>query len=443
MLFRGLRLINPLVCGNSIIRRFSGFPDHELLKMPALSPTMSEGTIVKWNKKEGEKVKAGETMFEVETDKAVVGFEVQDDVFIAKILEHEGASKIPLGHPVAVLVSKSDRVAAFKEFAISGASSSAPAPPKAAEKAEEKKSEAPSSLESKSAEQGRIFISPLAKNMAKEAGIDFKTIAGTGPNGRIVKDDVLAALEKKPAAQAAPAPAAKVQVPTEDRAGFKDVPHSQMRKVTASRLLESKQKIPHFYLTSDCRMDKLMSLRKSLNDISEIKVSVNDLVVKAASLACKKVPEANATWTDEAIRIFENVDISIAVQTPKGLITPIIKNAHLKRLGEIAKETKDLANTAKEGKLKPEQFIGGTFTISNLGMFGVKEFSAIINPPQACILAVGASEPRVVAAGEGFKVESFMTVTLSCDHRVVDGAVGANWLKAFRGYIEEPYTMLL
>ena len=196
-------------------------------------------------------------------------------------------------------------------------------------------------------------------------------------------------------------------------------------------------------MTIDCKVDKLLSLRQALNEISEVKISVNDLIIKASALACVKVPEVNSSWTDEAIRTYTNVDVSIAVQTPKGLITPIITNAHHKRLGEIAKEAKELAAIAKEGKLQPNQFIGGTFTISNLGMFGIKEFSAIINPPQACILAVGASEGKVVLSGESFKVENFLTVTLSCDHRVVDGAVGAAWLKVFKGYLEEPYTMLL
>ena len=457
MITRGLRLITHFNAG--VFRGFGTLPDHETLKMPALSPTMTEGTIVKWLKKEGDKVKPGEIMFEVETDKATVGYEVQDEVFLAKILEEEGKNKIQLGHPVAILVSKLDRVAAFKDYS----PSSEPSTPVSASepKITEEKPVLPSNpivVEAKKTEEkptsaqpanNRVFISPIAKNLAKEKEIDYKTLAGSGPNGRIVKADILAFESKKQdlkkqdlKQQESKKPVEALPI-TEDRAGYKDVPHSSIRKVTAARLLESKQNIPHFYLTIDCKVDKLLSLRQALNEISEVKISVNDLIIKASALACVKVPEVNSSWTDEAIRTYTNVDVSIAVQTPKGLITPIITNAHHKRLGEIAKEAKELAAIAKEGKLQPNQFIGGTFTISNLGMFGIKEFSAIINPPQACILAVGASEGKVVLSGESFKVENFLTVTLSCDHRVVDGAVGASWLKVFKGYLEEPYTMLL
>ena len=468
MITRGLRFIAPFVARTSVCRGFGTLPEHESLKMPALSPTMTEGTIVKWLKKEGDKVKAGEIMFEVETDKATVGYEVQDDIYIAKILAPEGATKIPLGQPVAILVSKADRLAAFKDYSSSdsapAAPSSAPAPknppaavpvhsdspnhthvspgPSSSPSPSPSPSASPSASSSSSPSDGtRKFISPIAKVTAKEHSIDYHSLAGSGPNGRVVKADVLAALSTK--AAAVPPPAAVSSPPAEDRAGYRDLPHSGVRRTTAARLLESKQKIPHFYLTVDCAVDKLMGLRKLLNAVSDTKISVNDLVIKAAALALTQVPEVNSTWTEEAIRTYTAVDISMAVQTPKGLITPIIKNAHVKRIGEIAKEAKELAAVAKEGRLKPEQFIGGTFTISNLGMFGVKEFSAIINPPQAAILAVGASEGRVVASAETFRVENFMTVTMSCDHRVVDGAVGARWIKVFKGYIEEPYTMLL
>jgi pyruvate dehydrogenase E2 component (dihydrolipoamide acetyltransferase) len=413
--------------------------------MPALSPTMTEGTIVKWNKKVGEKVNAGEVMFEVETDKAVVGYEVQDEVYIAKILASEGTSKIPLGQPVAILVSKADRVGAFKDYSPEASSSSQVKSPSESSTIPASSASASNTLStnpSSQSDNSRKFISPLAKNIAKQSNFDYSSLQGSGPNGRIVKNDVLAGISAKSEKIPEPSPVKTEKIP-EDRAGYRDIPHSSMRKVTADRLLQSKQTIPHYYLSTDCKVDKLNDLRKKLTEMGDVKVSVNDLVIKAASLACLKVPEVNSTWGEGSIRVFDSVDISMAVQTPKGLITPIIKNAHTKRIGEIAKEAKELANTAKEGKLKPEQFIGGTFTISNLGMFGVKEFTAIINPPQACILAVGGSDPRVVQTDAGFAVNNFMTVTLSCDHRVVDGAVGANWLKAFRGYIEEPITMLL
>ena len=444
MLTRGLRFIAPLVGRCSGPRGFGTLPEHEALKMPALSPTMTEGTIVKWLKKEGDKVKPGEIMFEVETDKATVGYEVQDDVYIAKILAPEGATKIPLGHPIAILVNKSDRIAAFKDYSETQATTpgdaSAVDPPKSPAPEKASGDSSASVQVPPTSESSRKFISPIAKNIAKEQGVDYQDIAGSGPKGRVVKSDVLAAATPKATSSGT---AAVSEKKAEDGKGYREFPHSGMRRTTAARLLESKQTIPHFYLTVDCSMDKLQALRKVLNDVSDTKVSVNDLVIKASALALLQVPEVNSSWTPEAIRTSTSVDISMAVQTPKGLITPIIKNAHLKRIGEIAKEAKELAGVAKEGKLKPEQFIGGTFTISNLGMFGVKEFSAIINPPQAAILAVGASEPRVVASGEGFKVKDFMTVTISCDHRVVDGAVGARWLKVFREYIEEPYTMLL
>lgn len=446
MLTRGLKFLAPRVSNCSMFRAFADFPLHEALKMPALSPTMSEGTIVKWFKKEGEKVKAGEVMFEVETDKATVGYEVQDDVFIAKILAHEGSAKIPLGQVVAILVNKADRISAFKDYTES--SEKTPTKPIVEKKIEEVKettSEKHIETTGIASETSRKFISPIAKVLAKENGIDYKELSGSGPNGRILKSDVLSAasnkLSEKPSSEKISTE--KPVLISEDRAGYTDIPHSSMRKTIAKRLLESKQQIPHFYLTIDCKMNNLMELRKELNEISDVKISVNDLVIKAAALALAKVPEVNSSWTESAIRTYSNVDISVAVQTPKGLITPIVKNADIKRLGEIAKEVKDLANTAKEGKLKPEQYIGGTFTISNLGMFGVKEFSAIINPPQAAILAVGTSEDRVVPNGSGFEVKSFMTVTMSCDHRVINGAVGANWLKVFKQYLEQPKTMLI
>lgn len=442
MLTRGLRVLASNLLIKPSQRLFGSLPDHDTLKMPALSPTMTEGTIVKWNKKEGDKVSPGDVMFEVETDKAVVGFEVQDEVYLAKILASEGTSKIPLGQPVAILVSKADRVSAFKDYSASQPSpqakpavspSSSSTPPPEAKPSNPQVPQHPSV----SSDTSRKFISPLAKNLAKEHSIDYNSLNGSGPHGRIIKDDILKALSKKEEKKEVK------KEETADRPGYKDVPHSSMRKVTADRLLFSKQTIPHYYLSIDTRVDKLNDLRKQLNDMSEVKISVNDLVIKAAALACLKVPEVNSSWNEGSIRVFDYVDISMAVQTPKGLITPIIKNAHTKRIGEIAKESKDLANTAKEGKLKPEQFIGGTFTISNLGMMGIKEFSAIINPPQACILAVGTSEGKVVAVGGEFKVHNYMTVTLSSDHRVVDGAVGAAWLKSFKGYIEEPFSMLI
>jgi pyruvate dehydrogenase E2 component (dihydrolipoamide acetyltransferase) len=333
---------------------------------------------------------------------------------------------------------------------------------------------------------GRIFASPLARRIAAQKGLDLATLKGSGPNGRIVRADVeaaqmvvppapaptpapaasipslTAAPATAPAAKAAPVPAARAApVPAAkaaraaasgdearriaDAVGipYTDIKNSTMRKTVARRLSESKQDVPHFYLTMDCEIDALLGLRKQLNERHEIKVTVNDYVIKAAALSCEKVPAANASWTPDAILQYDRVDISVAVAIPDGLITPVIVDAGNKGLKTISTEMKDLAGRAREGKLKPAEFAGGTFSISNLGMFGIKDFGAIINPPQGCILAVGAGEQRAVVKGGELAVATVMSVTLSVDHRVVDGAVGAQWLKAFKGYIEDPVSMLL
>lgn len=433
-----------LSCRSFSTRSFASLPTHQKLGMPLLSPTMTTGTIVKWTKKEGDKVKAGEILFEVETDKATLGFEIQDDVYLAKIIEPEGSANIPLGKAVAILVDDPDTIAAFKDYT----GKDEIVEPPAATKVEIKEVKAPEPIKEKQQEfkgeekRDRIFISPLAKNMSKEHSVDITKIQGSGPNGRIVKDDIVEALSKTSVpVQPQPTILAPSQVRSE---GFKDIPHSSIRKVIAKRLLESKLTIPHFYLSADCTTDALSSFRAKLNKLSPVKISMNDIIVKAVALACLEVPEANSTWKDDSMILYDNVDVSVAVQTEKGLLTPIVKNAHSKRIGEISAEIKKLADLAKTGKLTPDQFVGGTFTVSNLGMYGIKEFSAIINPPQSCILAVGASQEILVPDAEkGFKVSSVMTVTLSCDHRSVDGAIGAKWLKAFKRYIEEPYSMLI
>jgi len=284
-----------------------------------------------------------------------------------------------------------------------------------------------------------FFASPLAKALAGQAGVSIGSVKGTGPGGRVVGSDVVAFSQSAPSVGAAPADA------------FTDIPNSNIRKITAQRLTMSKQTIPHYYLTVDCRVDELMKVRQVLNDKAngEYKLSVNDFVVKASALACRKVPEANSSWSDNAIRRFNTVDVNVAVNTDKGLLTPIVFNADKLGLAAIANNVKDLAEKAKAGKLKPEQFTGGTFTISNLGMFGIKQFAAVINPPQVCILAVGGAEKRVIVnekatgSSDQYSVANYMSVTLSCDHRVVDGALGAEWLKHFKQYIEDPMKMLL
>lgn len=297
----------------------------------------------------------------------------------------------------------------------------------------------------------RIFASPLARRLAKDAGLDLGSLSGTGPHGRIVRRDVekakAAPPAPKPAVAAAPAVGpAPVAAPVPDfGTPYTDLPNGMMRKTIARRLLEAKQTIPHFYLTVDCRIDKLLELRKQFNDRADgaYKLTVNDFVVRAVALALRKVPDANATWTDEAIRRYDRVDVSVAVATPNGLITPVIRAADGKGLAAISNEVKALSARAKEGKLMPEEYQGGGFTISNLGMYGIQSFSAIINPPQSCILAVGAGEQRPVVTNGALGIATVMTCTLSVDHRSVDGAVGANFLAAFKGFIEDPLSMML
>jgi len=280
--------------------------------------------------------------------------------------------------------------------------------------------------------QDRVFASPLARRIAEQKGVDLKLITGTGPNGRIVRADVEGA-SSRPAPQATPLPGE----------AFDAIPNSTMRKVIARRLTESKQTVPHFYLTVDCELDELLALRSKLNGVADTKLSVNDFIIRAVALALKKVPEANASWTESVILRYRDADISVAVATPSGLITPIVRQAEHKSVARISKEMKDLAARARDGKLRPEEFQGGGFTISNLGMFGVKEFAAIINPPQGCILAVGAGEPRPVVKNGALAVATIMSCTLSVDHRVVDGAVGAQFLAAFKELIQNPYGLVV
>lgn len=392
-------------------------------------------------KQEGDTVKAGEVMFEVETDKATLGFEVQDQVVLARILQQAGATALPVGHPVAVLVENQADVQSFagislEEILGKTEQTEQTEPTEQTEQTkltkltEQTTQTEPTKQQTPALQGTRQFISPLARKMLQEQGIDSATVEGTGPNGRIVKEDVLRAIQapKRTAAPARP---------------HKDIPHSGIRRVTASRLTESKTTIPHYYLSSEISMSRLSSFRSSLNSISETKISLSDVIVKAVALTCLRVPQANATWTAAYTRVFHYVDLSFAVQTDRGLFTPIIKDAHLLRIGEIAVKTKRLTQAAKDSTLQPEEFQGGTFTISNLGMLGVSQFSAVINPPQACILAIGTTEMKVVKEGEGFRESPVMQVTLSCDHRVVDGAVGAQWLQVFKGYMEDPLSMIL
>jgi pyruvate dehydrogenase E2 component (dihydrolipoamide acetyltransferase) len=450
--------------------------------MPALSPTMTEGNIARWLKKEGDTVKSGDVLAEIETDKATMEVEAVDEGTLGKILIAGGAQGVAVNTPIAILLEEGEDAAAL----------SAPAAPKAADPPQARSQEAapdravapkPSSDTSDplttNGTGGRVFASPLARRMAEQAGIDLAAVQGSGPNGRIVKADVEAArasgpAQKPAAAQPTAAPAAAAPVPAPlpaapapaagrapkagldakdlaDRLGMKyrAVANTTMRKTIARRLTEAKQTIPHFYLTIDCEVDALLKIREELNGRSPkdgagaYRLSVNDFVIKAAAVALKRVPAANASWTDDAILLYEQADISVAVATPGGLITPIIKAAETKGLSRISAEMKDLAGRAREGKLKPEEFQGGTFSVSNLGMFGIKDFGAVINPPQACILAVGASEQRPVVRSGALAIATVMSCTLSVDHRAVDGAVGAEYLQAFKKIVEDPLSLLL
>lgn len=430
------------------------FPPHTVLSMPALSPTMSQGNIIGWKKAEGDEVAAGDVFGEVETDKATIDWESQEDGFIAKILVPEGSKDIKVGEPVLVLVEDKDALSAFENFTAADAGGAggaqmeeAPEPAKEAAQSKPnagapKKAATLSPTTRVVASGDRVKASPYAKKLAHEAGVSLSGVGGSGPGGRIVAADVEHLLASGGGR------AAVGGMPSDTLySHYTDVPNSQIRKVTARRLLESKQQVPHYYLTISARVDTLLSVRKALNESlaasNGAKLSVNDFIVKAAALACKKVPEVNASWQGDFIRRYHNVDCSIAVQTPVGLMVPIVKNADVKGLAQLSSEIKELANKAKEGKLKPEEYSGGTFTISNLGMFGVNQFAAIINPPQAAILAVGGSSQKVVPSNSGFEGATFIQCTLSCDHRVVDGAVGAQWLAVFRRFLENPAEMLL
>ena len=422
--------------------------------MPALSPTMTEGKLAKWHVKEGDVVKAGQVLCEIETDKATMEVEAVDEGTIGKILIAEGTEGVAVNTPIAVLLEEGEDASAIKDAAPPAAAKPANKPEPKAEAAQPEArpaAAAPTSAApqpaARSEKGGRIFASPLARRLAEQAGLDLARITGSGPNGRIVKADVEAAA-KGGQAKAAPAPQAAGPLPAAPQfARSREdtlVPHNNIRKVIARRMTESKQNIPHFYLTVECRIDALLDARRQLNGKSEkIRVSVNDLIIKAAGVALRDYPDVNASWSDEGMVMHGGIDVSVAVATERGLITPIVKDADMKGLAQISAEMRDLAKRAREGKLKLEEFQGGSMTVSNLGMYGIKEFSAIINPPQSCILAVGAGEQRAIVVKGEVVVANMMSVTLAVDHRVVDGARGAEWLRSFKDYIERPATMLL
>ena len=430
-----------------------------IITMPALSPTMTEGTLAKWIMKEGDAVQSGDMLAEIETDKATMEVEAIDEGVLAKILVSEGTEGIAVNAPIAVLLEDGEDVSGIQEAvdAASGALAPAAAVKAPADANSAPAPRAPATPEATPAPPAdggsRILASPLAKRMATQAGLDLALISGSGPRGRIVKSDIEAVIAAgdTQASAAAPTPKAAVPAPVptavpvalDDQFELEKL--SSMRKVIARRMTESKQQAPHFYLTVDCELDALLSLRKELNDKADgaYKLSINDLVIKAAAVALMKVPDANAGYSEDGIRRYKNADISVAVATDKGLITPIIRNANGKGLAAISIEMKELAQKANDGKLMPEEYQGGSFSISNLGMFGVKQFDAVINMPQGCILAVGAGGQRPVVKDGALAIATVMSVTISVDHRAVDGAVGAQFLGAFKSLIQDPMAMLL
>ena len=419
--------------------------------MPALSPTMTEGKLAKWHVKVGDTVKAGQVICEIETDKATMEVEAVDEGKIGQIVVPEGAEGVKVNAVIAILLEEGETAlpAGAAPAPISAPKPAAAPAPKAAAPAPASPTPAlPPPKPAAAPSGGRIFASPLAKRIAAEKGIDLSRLKGSGPNGRIVKADVeqakpTAAPAAAPAPKVAPAPSAQ---PVFVAPGDTRVPHTSIRKVIARRMLESKQTVPHFYLTVDLEIDALLAARQAINAVAEkkgAKVSVNDMMIKACAKALRDHPECNASWTEDEMIQYGAVDISVAVATDRGLITPIVRNADMKGLAQIASEMKDLATRAKAGKLKLDEFQGGGFTISNLGMFGIDSFAAIINPPQAMILAVGKGEERAVVRKGQVVVRNMMSCTLAVDHRAVDGAMGALWLQTLRAYVEQPASMLV
>ena len=440
--------------------------------MPALSPTMEKGNLAKWLKKEGDTIKSGDIIAEIETDKATMEVEAVDEGVLAKIVVPEGTADVAVNEVIGVIagegedaksVSAPTKGDAPKAEAPKAEPAKAEAAPAAAAPA--KAAEAPATSVPAKSDGSRAFASPLARRIAKDAGLDLNAIKGSGPHGRIVEKDVEAAkagggAKAAPAAApSAPKPAAAplASGPSDEQVkklfepgSYEEVPHDGMRKTIARRLTEAKQTVPHFYVTVDCELDALLKLRGELNAAAPekdgkpaYKLSVNDMVIKALALALKAVPDANVSWTDNTMLKHKHADVGVAVSIPGGLITPIIRDACHKSLSQISNEMKDMAARAKARKLKPEEYQGGTTAVSNLGMFGVKDFAAIVNPPHATILAVGAGVLRCLVTGGRRGGATVMSVRLSTDHRAVDGALGAELLAAFKGYIEKPMAMLV
>ncbi|MDZ4736408.1 MAG: pyruvate dehydrogenase complex dihydrolipoamide acetyltransferase [Rhodospirillaceae bacterium] len=467
--------------------------------MPALSPTMTEGKLAKWLKKEGDKVSPGDPIAEIETDKATMEVEAVDEGTIGKILVAEGSENVPVNSPIALLLEEGEDASALAQESAAAKPDAAikksDAPKTVAKQAEASKAEVkpaeakpaeaqpaakaddkapapvakpepapvakptpaaqPQAAPAATNDGKRVFASPLARRLARETGIDVAQLSGSGPHGRVVRVDVEAAKAKGIGTGARPgtpagalssiAPSVSGQLPALIQSGdFEVVPLSTMRKVIAQRLQESKQTIPHFYLTLDVELDALLALRKQLNEKrDDLKITVNDLLIRACGMALAQVPECNVIWTGNQMMRSKSYDVSVAVAIDGGLITPIVRNADRKGLGAISAEMKDKAERARKGKLLPEEYQGGCFALSNLGMFGIKHFQAIINPPQCSILAVGVGEQRPIVKNGALTIATVMSATLSCDHRAIDGALGAKWLNVFKKLVEDPLTMML
>merc|ERR1711981_629717 len=490
------------IAGSKIVRCYSDdssskYPEHHIINLPALSPTMEMGTIVSWEKKEGDQVSEGDLLCEIETDKATMGFETPEEGYLAKVILPAGSKDIPIGRLLCIITPNEEDVAKFKDFTVVEEETKKAAPKKAPSlgldegitpkmKPLRQKAAAPTVTATPPPSRitappvppqanvmttpvqtftsgDRPFASPAAKKMAAEKGIDLFAIkAGTGMDGMITSKDVegfaatapsiVPSLTEAPMVSAGGAlppmgaPKTTGGMPALMGSGHTDAEISNMRRVIAKRLQASKQEVPHYYLTVDVEMDAVMALRANLNSQYEkegIKLSVNDFIIKATALSCRRVPAVNSAWMDTFIREHHTCDVSVAVDTGSGLITPIVTSAEAKGLSEISYTIKELAGRAKEGKLQPHEFQGGSITVSNLGMFGISHFTAIINSPQSCILAVGGTKDKVVPTKDGSKTAKMMSVTLSCDHRVVGGAVGAQWLQHFKKFLEQPTSMLL
>jgi pyruvate dehydrogenase E2 component (dihydrolipoamide acetyltransferase) len=420
------------------------------IRMPTLSPNMTEATLAGWLKSEGEAVEKGEPIAEIETDKATLEVEAEHSGVLGRIVVPAGSEGVAVDSLIALILTDGEGA-----DALDAAASNQPAARAEATQPAPVVASADAVLGEKIAAPGaeRIFASPLARRMARQAGLDLAALSGKGPRGRIVKADIERALaEAKSPAVPVPAPVsepASVSVPDAPvlPEGVTAEPHSTMRKTIAARLSAAKRDIPHFYLQAECDLGALLKIREDLNaragEAGEFRLSVNDLIVKAAALALKRVPRVNASWSEEAILLHSAIDISVAVATEGGLITPVVRNADAKGLASLSGEIRELAERARAGKLKPQEYTGGGFTITNLGMYGISSFAAIINPPQSCILAVGAAEERAVVRGGRIAPATMMTVTLSVDHRAVDGALGAEFLAAFKAIIEDPMTLML